>query len=184
MELKLEWKRPYGVNVETPEGMSGLSGLYAIAYNSKIIYIGKSSGERQHLFQESKQRYIALERALIELKQPLEYGNAQERREKLDKIADEHCKKYVGILLDSSKRAYLDSAENLLIFIKKPEGNDKLKKEYKGVKPFKLINKGEASVLAALGLGDYYVDSEGCIHRSNSALSTMQNNLQGNVNLK
>jgi hypothetical protein len=148
MELELEWKGPYGVNVETPDGMSGLSGLYAVLYDSKIIYIGKSSSERQHLFQESKQRYIVLERALIELNQPLEYGNAQERREKLDKIAEAHCKKYVGILWDNSKIACLDSAEKLLIFIKKPEGNVKLKKEY----------KGEASVLAALVLEDYYVD--------------------------
>lgn len=98
MELELEWKGPYGVNVETPNSMKWVSGLYAILYASEIIYIGKSSGERQHLFKESKQRYIAVERALIKLKQPLEYRNAQERREKLDKIAEEHCKKYVGIL--------------------------------------------------------------------------------------
>lgn len=83
------------------------------------------------------------------LKEPL-------ARTEMDKIAEEHCKKYLGILSDESKLPYLDSAENLLIFCKKPFGNDKLKETYKGVKPFKLINRGERSILEAVGLVDYY----------------------------
>jgi len=168
MKLELEWDGPYRLDEETPENKKGKSGLYALLYDSEIYYIGKSSGEKQHLFQELKFRYNALKKYLTEKKMPLEYRNKEERREKLDKIVEEHCKGYVGVLLDESKKAYLDSAENLLIYIKTCEGyckgNDRLKKKYNGVKPFKLINKGEASIISALGLKTYYVDSEGNIH--------------------
>ena len=164
MELELKWDGWYGLNEETPEDKKGKSGSYALLYDSEIYYIGKSSGEKQHVFQESEFRYNALERYLTEKKIPLEYKN-KERRNNLDKIVEEHCKRYIGVLLDESKKAYLDSAENLLIYIKAREGyckgNDKLKKKYHGVKPFELINKGEVSVLSTLGLLDYYVDSEG-----------------------
>jgi len=166
MELELEWEGTYKFNEETPKDREGLDGLFAILYDSKIIYIGKSSGEKHHLFQESNFRYKPLKRALIKLKKyppPLNPVTLEDR-DKLDKIAEEHCKKYVGILRDESKLAYLDSAEKLLIFIKKPEGNDKGKKKYRGVKPLKLINKGKASVLEALELENYYVDTKGCIH--------------------
>jgi len=162
MKLELEWDGPYGVNEETPENKKGKSGLYALLYDSEIYYIGRSSAN--HVGPESKFRYNALERYLTEKKIPLEYKN-KERRNNLDKIVEEHCKRYIGVLLDESKKAYLDSAENLLIYIKAREGyckgNDKLKKKYHGVKPFELINKGEVSVLSTLGLLDYYVDSEG-----------------------
>jgi len=143
MELELKWDGWYGLNEETPEDKKGKSGSYALLYDSEIYYIGKSSGEKQHVFQESEFRYNALERYLTEKKMPLEYRNDQERREKLDKMAEKHCKKYVGILLDESKKAYLDSAENLLVYVKAREGcckgNDKLKKKYGDVKPFRLI---------------------------------------------
>jgi len=151
MELEIEWKGWYGLNIETPPGMEGLRGLFANLYDSEIYYIGKAQG-KSHLFQESKHRYKSLKKALTELgvlKEPID-------RTAMDKIAKEHCKKYVGILQDESKLAFLDSAENLLIFTKKPKGNDKLKKRYKGTRPFKLINRGEKSILAALGLEDYY----------------------------
>jgi hypothetical protein len=156
VELELEWDGAYYLDEETPRNMEGLHGLFANLYGSEIIYIGRSSGKKQHLFQESKFRYKSLERGLIELgvlRGPL--GSAD--RSELDRIAKEHCNKYVGILRDESKLQYLESAENLMIFKKKPKGNGNLKYTYKGIIPFKLINRGESSILAKLGLKDYEI---------------------------
>lgn len=155
MELELEWKGHYEFDGVTPDGMEGLHGLYANLYNSEIVYIGKSSG-KYHLFQESKYRYKSLKKALIELgalKSPL----LPIDRSIIEKIAKECCEKYVGILHDESKLEYLDSAENLLIFKIQPKGNATLKKRYKGITPFKLINRGERSILATLGLENYEI---------------------------
>jgi hypothetical protein len=155
MELELEWKGPCELDEETPSDMEGLHGLFANLYDSEIIYIGRSSGE-YHLFQESKYRYKSLERGLIELgvlKEPLGFTN----RSEIEKIVKEHCRKYVGILRDESKLQYLESAEKLMIFKKKPKGNGNLKYRYKGIMPFKLINRGESSILTNLGLKDYEI---------------------------
>jgi hypothetical protein len=151
MDLELEWKGWYGLNIETPEDKEGLHGLFVYLYDSKIVYIGRSSG-KYHLFQESKRRYKALNKALIELNVLKEVVT----RTVMDKIVEEHCKKYVGILCDESKLAYLDSAEKLLIYSKSPEGNTQLKEKYTGAKPFKLINKGQKTILETLGLANYY----------------------------
>jgi len=155
MELELEWKGDYELDEETPSHMEGLHGLFANLYDSEIIYIGRSSG-KYHLFQESKYRYKSLKRGLIELgvlEGPLEPID----RNEMEKIAKEHCKKYVGILHDESKLQYLEYAENLLIFKKEPKGNYTLKYRYKGVIPFKLINRGENSALKILELKDYEI---------------------------
>jgi len=157
MELQLNWEGHYPLDVETPKGLEGLHGLFAYLFDSEIVYIGRSSG-KYHLFQESKFRYKPLKRALIRkrvFKPPLEPITTEDRIE-IEKIAKIHCKKYVGILHDENKVDFLNSAENLLVSLKKPDGNDKLKKAYKGVRPFKLINKGEKSTLAALGLEESY----------------------------
>lgn len=153
MELELEWRGPYGLNIETPSCMQGLHGLFANLYDSEIIYIGRSSG-KYYLFQESKYRYRSLKRGLIRLgvlKGPLEPIDQNE----MARIAEDHCKKYVGILWDESKLQYLKDAENLMIFKIKPKGNDTLKSRYRGITLFKLINRGVA--LTSLGLKDYEI---------------------------
>lgn len=158
----MHWVGSYELNAETPEGKAGLHGLFVYTYDSEIVYIGKASG-KYHLFQESKWRYKALNKALIELKilrDPLD-------RDTMDKVAKEHCRKYVGVLLDETKLPYLDSAENLLIFNKQPPGNTLLRAAYRGARPFRLINKGEKSILAVLNLPDYlYVDLPEIAHKA------------------
>jgi hypothetical protein len=159
MELVLEWKGWYGLNIETPIGMEGLHGLFVNFYDFDIYYIGKSMG-KCYLFQESRRRYKALNKYLLEkrqLEKPLD-------RIALDKEAEEHCKKYLGILHDERMLDLIDSAEKLLIFLNPPRGNSNLIKEYNGVQPFKLVNNGEKSVLVALGLKTVYdVNRDGTI---------------------
>ena len=154
-ELELEWKGPYRLDEETPKGMEGLHGLFANLYDSKIVYIGRSSG-KSHLFQESKFRYRSLKRGLIKLG-VLNGPILPIDRAEIERIAEEHCKKYVGVLGDTSKLKYLECAENLLIFKKEPLGNEKLKWAYNCAIPFKLINTGEKSILTALGLQNYEI---------------------------
>jgi len=44
-----------------------------------------------------------------------------------------------------------------MIFKKEPKGNATLKYRYKGIIPFKLINRGASSVLTKLGLKNYEI---------------------------
>jgi hypothetical protein len=155
VELELEWKGPFELDIETPTGMEGLHGLFANLYDSEIIYIGRSSG-KYHLFQESKFRHKSLKRGLIELG-VLHGPLLPIDRDEIERIAKEHCRKYVGILRDESKLRYLECAENLLIFKKEPIGNDLLKYSYRCAVPLKLVNLGDKPAIIALGLKDYEI---------------------------
>ena len=159
MELELEWKGPYRIDEETPKDMKGLHGLFANLYDSRIVYVGRASG-KSHLFQESKFRYRSLKRGLIELG-VLAGPLLPIDRAEIEKVAEDHCRKYVGVLLDENKLKYLECAENLLIFKKEPPGNEELKYAYECVVPFSLINKGEKSILSTLGLRNYKI-----VHRA------------------
>jgi len=153
MEIELKWKGYLKINIETPSGEEGKHGLYAFLYDSDLIYWGMAAG-KNHLFQESKFRYKILERAF--LKRRVIEGPVY--NSKLDMIAETHCRKYVGELLDEKKLDYLKDAENLLIFKHPTDGNVKLTKRYRGVIPLLVINSGPGAI--ELGLKNYKIISE------------------------
>ena len=129
---------------ETPEGFERKKGLFAITYQSKIIYIGKA-GWGNTVYRESKR--IGKCAKLLQEHGVLPASMSYEDRWN---FASVHCGRYVGVVTeeipDGRLNWLLRNGENLLIYKvnKKTElYNEYLKKRYLYDRPFSVRNYGD-----------------------------------------
>jgi hypothetical protein len=123
-QITLDWQKPFKLTEPTPREEYGLIGLYAVEFNSKIVYIGKAEDQgalteaRSHTHYERRLKEVGIEwdeaRALV----------------------------YIGTVSQDQNSARIDDAESLLIYKIKPPCNRKKRKSYRGVMPFQVINDG------------------------------------------
>jgi hypothetical protein len=123
-QLVLEWEKPFKLTEPTPPEANAIVGLYAVVFDSEIIYVGKA--ECQGTLAEARSH------------------NFYERR--LKKAGKSWNKKqalvYIGTVPQDQPADCIDDAENLTIFRLQPECNIQKRSRYKGRIPFKVINEG------------------------------------------
>lgn len=123
-QIILDWEGPFRMTAPTPREKYGLIGLYAVEFDSKIVYVGKS--EYQGALKEARSH------------------NLYEKRLKEAGITWDSTQAlvYIGTVSQDQNSARIDDAENLLIYKIKPTCNRKRIKEYTGLEPFRVINNG------------------------------------------
>jgi hypothetical protein len=123
-EFTLFWEQGFKLSEPTRLDMRGIIGLYAIEYDSRVVYIGKA--ETEGAIKEARSHGIYEKRL-------------KEQRMQWDK---NQALIYVGTVPQDQKSGLIDDAEKLLIFKLQPPCNKQRKKRYSGIKPFQVINEG------------------------------------------
>jgi len=123
-QIILDWEGPFKLTEPTPRKKYGRIGLYAVEYNSQIIYIGKA--EYQGAIKEARS-----------------HGFYEKRLKEVGIMWDStQALVYIGTVSQDQISPRIDDAENLLIYKIQPPCNKKRRKRCRGVEPFRVINNG------------------------------------------
>lgn len=125
-QIVLDWTGPLIMMEPTPRKWYGVIGLYAIEYDSNIIYLGKA--ECQGAIKEARSHRGLCEKRLKELGTPWDAARAMI---------------YVGTVSEDQQASIIDHAENLLIYKIQPSCNRQLRERYTGEEPFLVVNNGQ-----------------------------------------
>lgn len=125
MKMIIDWAGPFKMVEPTPRKWYGVIGLYAIEYDSKVIYIGKA--EYQGAVKEARSHRGLCERCLRKM------GGAWDATTALI---------YIGTVSEDQDTGMIDHAENLLLYKMQPPCNTQRRERFSGPEPFLAINNG------------------------------------------